>query len=104
MLKTIVCPECNGSGFIENENGYCEVCTRCAGIGVVKVPMTNYNVFMSMKPEEFANYIECPYMRGDPYGECKFGWHEREQTCKECIVEWLNSPAKEKYYELNEDE
>ena len=67
-------------------------------------PKSNYDIFMSMGVEEFARYIECPYTRGDPYGECKFGWHERTQTCLECIIEWLNSPMEEKYYELNEDE
>jgi hypothetical protein len=56
-----------------------------------------------MHPEELAKHIPCPYMR-DEYGECKFGWHTRTQTCEECITEWLNSPAKEKYYEFNEDE
>ena len=65
--------------------------------------MTNFEVFMSMDAKKFSHFIECPYMRGQEYGECKFGWHEREQTCEECIVEWLNSPAEEKYYELNEE-
>ena len=32
--------------------------------------------------------IDCPY---DTYGmgDCKFGWHDKEQTCEECMLEWL---------------
>ena len=67
-------------------------------------PKTNYEIFMSMSAEEFSHYIECPYMRWQEYGECKFGWHKPTKTCTECIIEWLNSPVEEKYYELNEDE
>lgn len=35
-----------------------------------------------------SDSIECPY---DDYGmgDCKFGWHNREQTCEECKFEWL---------------
>ena len=35
-----------------------------------------------------AGHIDCPY---DNYkmGNCKFGWHDREQTCEECKLEWL---------------
>lgn len=61
-------------------------------------PKTNYEIFMSMGVEEFAKYIPCPYMK-DAYDECKFGWHERDQTCEECVIEWLNSSAEEKWYE-----
>ena len=35
-----------------------------------------------------CGHINCPY---DDYGmgDCKFGWHDREQTCEECQLEWL---------------
>ena len=35
-----------------------------------------------------AGHINCPY---DDYemGDCKFGGHNKEQTCEECIFEWL---------------
>ena len=49
-----------------------------------------------MSDEKLAtsNYIPCPYA-DDGYGECKYGWHERKQTCEECKLEWLKQPAKE---------
>lgn len=44
----------------------------------------------AMTDEELSKspYIPCPY---DDYGfgECKYGWHTREQTCEECKLEWL---------------
>ena len=110
MTKTIMCPVCEGKGFInhyeiDNSIGvWSETCNCCYGSGKQVVPMINYDVFMYMKPDELAHYIECPYTRGDPYGECKFGWHNHTQTCHECITEWLNLQAEEKYYEFNEDE
>ena len=35
-----------------------------------------------------SGHISCPY---DDWamGDCKFGWHGREQTCEECTLEWL---------------
>lgn len=50
----------------------------------------------SMTDEELAKFpfLECPYI-AEPYGECKYGWHDREQTCEECMLEWLKQPYKE---------
>lgn len=98
MIKTTICPECNGFGFIMYggmKSVSSNPCNMCGTLGYITTPITNYDVYMSMRPEEFAKHIQCPYIR-DEYGECKFGWHEREQTCVECITEWLNSPVKEK--------
>lgn len=50
--------------------------------------------FRAMTDEELARILPCPYMR-DVYDECKFGWHERTQTCEECKLEWLRQPAEE---------
>ena len=30
----------------------------------------------------------CPYATSWS-DECKYGWHEREQSCEECLLEWL---------------
>ncbi len=55
---------------------------------------TNADRIRAMSDEELAasNYIPCPY-DDDGYGECKYGWHKREQTCEECKLEWLKHPA-----------
>lgn len=44
----------------------------------------------AMTDKELAEspFIPCPY-NDDGYGECKYGWHDREQTCEECKLEWL---------------
>lgn len=59
-------------------------------------PDTNGERIRNMTDKELAasNYIPCPY-DNDGYGECKFGWHEREQTCEECKLEWLKMLSKE---------
>lgn len=59
-------------------------------------PDTNAERIRNMTDKELAasNYIPCPYDDGY-YGECKFGWHDREQTCEECKLEWLRMPVKE---------
>ena len=59
-------------------------------------PMTNADRIRAMSDEELAAscLLPCPYIE-DPYGECKFGWHTPEQTCAECILEWLKQPAKD---------
>lgn len=59
-------------------------------------PMTNADRIRGMTDEELAasDYIPCPY-DNDDYGECKYGWHDREQTCEECKLEWLKQPVKE---------
>ena len=50
--------------------------------------MTNFERIKAMSVEEMAARIPCPHMV-DAYDECKFGWHERTQTCEECAREWL---------------
>ena len=61
--------------------------------------MTNKEKIQSMSTEELAVWIHevaciCPYKK-DVYDECKFGWHIQEQTCEECIYEWLESKVEE---------
>ena len=57
---------------------------------------TNADRIRAMSDEEMAAshlIIPCFY-DDDGYGECKYGWHNREQTCEECKLEWLRQPAK----------
>ena len=89
---------------------YCRICrnTLCNNHGknisflgegwqcdYIPVP-TNADRIRAMSDEELAAsvYIPCPYDDGG-YGECKYGWHKREQSCEECKLEWLQQPAKE---------
>lgn len=55
---------------------------------------TNADHIRSMSDEELAtsDLLSCPY-RKYLHDECKFGWCMREQTCEECILEWLKQPA-----------
>lgn len=58
---------------------------------------TNADRIRAMSDEELAAshlIIPCFY-DDDGYGECKYGWHDRKQTCEECKLEWLKQPAKE---------
>ena len=56
--------------------------------------MTNGDRIRAMSDEELAasRYSPGPY-DDDGYGECKYGWHDREQTCEECKLEWLGMPV-----------
>ena len=57
---------------------------------------TNADRIRAMTDEELAKspFFPCPYdLDDDGYGECKYGWHERKQTCEECKLEWLQQPA-----------
>ena len=53
--------------------------------------LSNGDRIRSMTDEELAKEIPCPYMR-DMFEECKFGWHEKKQTCEECVLEWIKQP------------
>ena len=80
------------------ENGWCNVacryCTFTQESTCKHNKQTNADRLRAMPDEELAKVIPCPYMR-DIYDECKFGWHERTQTCEECTLEWLKQPAKD---------
>ena len=80
------------------EINYCEYCGKgrvivdCGGYTRLKNRQTNADRIRSMSDEELAKKIPCPYIK-DEYDECKFGWHERTQTCEECALEWLRMTA-----------
>lgn len=105
--KTMACPECNGTGtaiyYAETDRDdysvtvkrFEDICHTCHGSGVRTV--TNGDRIRAMSDEELAEsgLVPCPY-NDDGFGECKYGWHDREQTCEECIAEWLKQPAENK--------
>ena len=57
-------------------------------------PITNADHIRAMSDKELAtsDLLSCPYIK-DLHDEIKFGWCMREQTCEECILEWLLQPA-----------
>ena len=50
----------------------------------------SFELYVKEYNEKLVNggHINCPY-DDNGYGECKFGWHDREQTCEECLLEWI---------------
>lgn len=89
MTKTIVCPECNGFGYIEeyvDELLYKKECNYCGGARILRVPMTNADRIRSMNDEELAEVIDCPYIN-----VC-FEL-DNEYACNKCCLEWLQKPV-----------
>lgn len=82
--------ECRTCGNL-NCAGYSGGALNCANY-VQKKSQTNADRIRAMSDEELAKKIPCPYIK-DEYDECKFGWHERTQTCEECALEWLRKTA-----------
>lgn len=88
MTKTIVCPECNGFGYIEEYvDGllYKKECGCCGGARILRVPVTNADRIRNMSDEELADVIACPYD-----GTCFY-----KGDCHKCCIEWLQKPAED---------
>lgn len=88
MTKTIVCPECNGFGYIEKcVDGLLRKneCSCCSGTRILRVPMTNADRIRSMSDEELVEVIDCPY------DSLCFG----AENCHECCLEWLQKSAED---------
>lgn len=77
----------------------CDYCyeTNCSALVKYKPP-TNYEKIKKMSIDEVADKMAaegiCPYKK-EPYDECKYGWHKQEQSCEDCIKEWLNQEVEE---------
>ena len=103
MAKQIVCPACNGYGFVsvcgENSIG-AYTCDHCNGAGKIEVPMTNADRIRAMSDEELAVFVravimaeDCP-VTGCDCDKCFFKepcfngskWYGKE-------TEWLKQPA-----------
>ena len=84
-----------------NADGYCDDCyngyppTKWES-NVSGDASTNADRIRAMSDKELASsiYIPCPYYNS-VQGGCKFGSNEHTQTCKECILEWLQQPVKQ---------
>lgn len=57
---------------------------------------SNSDHIRSMTDEEWVatGKMFCPYMK--KFEGCKFGWSLPQQTCEECVLEWLKAPYEEK--------
>lgn len=89
MTKTIVCPECNGFGYVEECTGgllHKNECSCCRGARTLRVIMTNADRIREMNDEELADVVECPY-----YGVCF------EKDCHKCRLEWLQKTMEDEY-------
>ena len=93
------CYNCAHGAWLNGEDDLPEICVECNYAPGYpskweEKRITNADRIRAMSDEELAETIPCPYMR-DCYDECKFGWHERTQTCEECKLEWLRQPVKD---------
>lgn len=52
---------------------------------------SGFVLFVRDYNKQLVEHISCPFI--EEYGECKFGWHTPEQSCEECLLEWLNNFA-----------
>lgn len=64
--KEVVCPDCNGHGFITYSSYDCEMmcdgvwaekCGKCHGAGVIRVPMTNEDKIKKMSVGELTDFL-----------------------------------------------
>lgn len=117
MKKKIICPECDGRGYISHAEtwsdgnsvgggrAWSEPCVNCNGAGEVEVPFTTYDfikglsiedmaVFFALDREPFlphsACYI-CEYFDG-PYCEKNAPCSEKDQI--NVYKRWLNQEYK----------
>lgn len=98
MKKKIMCPNCNGHGFIAkcNDNqAWSEKCTECNGIGEIEVPLTNGDLFRCGSDERNARWLsklvchDC--MATFQCQEC----HSEDEDCAEEILKWMQKEAKD---------
>ena len=98
MKKKIFCPNCNGHGFIakcDENKAWSERCTECNGIGEIEVPMTHWDVFLSMSDEAVAGWLSKLVCH-----DCTTTFHCHEchpddESCAEEILKWLKKEAKD---------
>ena len=96
MTKQIICPVCNGKGFVfwinttENTNSTgSKTCPHCNGTGMREVALTNADKVSSEPYKELTKLFDrigysCVY----PDEECA-----EEGNCKSCWAKWLQQPV-----------
>ena len=91
MTKQVVCPVCNGHGFISviGENySSSHTCDHCNGSGEIEIPMTNADRIRAMNDEELAEFLEGTHTNM----AIRLGG-EYIVRAKEYIEIWLKQPA-----------
>lgn len=100
MKKQIVCPECEGRGYItltRMYNDYCGIgnrmCESCGGTGLQEADTTNADRIRAMSDGELADFLNnvniCDTRTNE---ECKSVFCAQ---CGECVLNWLQQPAEE---------
>ena len=92
MFRMLVCPKCNGQGYIEkygksrfDSSATNMKCDKCGGVGSIPLPITNGDLIRSMNDSALAEVICCPYDI-DP-DICN-----KKIDCLSCCEEWLKQP------------
>ena len=114
MKKKIICPECDGCGYIshyatdnmDNKLKAIDIqCTKCDGTGIVDVVFTNYDFVKGLGIEDMAKFCAlnrepylphsacyiCEYFDG-PYCEKNAPCSEKDQI--NIYKQWLNQEHK----------
>ena len=91
MTKTIVCPECNGFGYIEEHvDGLLRKneCSCCGGARILRVPMTNADRIRSMSDEELSEFL-WQFELEEVAREGEYFIHRKK------LIEWLQEPVED---------
>lgn len=101
MTKNIVCPVCNGKGYVcwcnSTEDTFStgsKTCPHCDGTGVREVAFTNADLIRTMSDEELAMFIpDWSYTNAckcdeRPYVDCN-------NECERCVLEWRKQPVED---------
>ncbi|MDY4577901.1 MAG: hypothetical protein SO471_08045 [Anaerobutyricum hallii] len=98
MKKKVVCPNCNGYGFIarcDSNKAWSERCAECNGIGEIEVPLTNGDLFRRRSDEDNAQWLsKLVFHNCATTFECQ-ECHPDDEGCAEEILKWLKKEAKD---------
>lgn len=95
MVKSVVCPVCEGYGFTVTTSE-CSIqsrtCDQCKGSGALEVPMTNADRIRAMSDEELA-WVLMEY-RFDALSKAN-GSEPALPNTQANILKWLQQPAED---------
>lgn len=102
MKKKVICPKCEGNGYISkyqiNDYGcyvWSERCVECDGAGEIEDQLTNGDLFRSRSDEMnalFLSKLVCHDCMST--FECE-KCHPDDEGCAKEILKWLNKEAKD---------